>query len=72
MENIVKFLSSNWDLIIIILFSIYELAVRVKPTLKSHSILNFLAIVLDRSVPNKVAGGGQFVLNNDKTDQRND
>lgn len=60
--EIIEFLKINWQLILGVLAGVYELVIRIKPTLKSKSIFNLLAFIFDSTIPNRASGGGSFKL----------
>ena len=64
MEKIINYITENWEFILPIIIAIYELVIRVKPTNKSKSIVNWVAVVFDKVVPNLKKGGGKFNLKN--------
>lgn len=70
MEKLIAFATENWDLILPILIAIYELVIRIKPTLKSKSLFNWLAILFDTIIPNLKKGGGTFNLSNKENEKK--
>ena len=56
--SIWKFILSNWVALLFALGAFLEAIVRLTPTQKDDSILNFIKNILDSFIPNRRTGGG--------------
>lgn len=56
--SIWKFILSNWVALLFALGAFLEAIVRLTPTQKDDSILNFIKSILDSFIPNRRTGGG--------------
>ena len=53
------FLSAHWAALVWALMSLLEVVVRLTPTARDNSVLNFVKMILDSLVPNARTGGGE-------------
>ncbi len=57
-----NFLTDNWGVLLLGLLGFFDLIVRLTPTEKDNSIVNFLLTVFNAIIPNFRKGGGSFKL----------
>lgn len=61
-EKAKNFLTDNWGALLLGLLGFLDLVVRLTPTEKDNSIVNFLLTVFNAIIPNFRKGGGSFKL----------
>jgi len=57
-----NFLIENWGVLLLGLLGFFDLVVRLTPTEKDNSIVNFLMTIFNAIIPNFRKGGGSFKL----------
>ena len=57
-----NFLIENWGVLLLGLLGFFDLVVRLTPTEKDNSIVNFLMTIFNAIIPNFKKGGGSFKL----------
>ncbi|HCY41019.1 MAG TPA: hypothetical protein DHV48_06635 [Prolixibacteraceae bacterium] len=61
-ETTGNFLIENWGVLLLGLLGFFDLVVRLTPTEKDNSIVNFLMTIFNAIIPNFKKGGGSFKL----------
>lgn len=55
---ILEFIKENWAIITVAILPLAEVIVRLTPTKKDDTALDFFKKIMDVFIPNKKAGGG--------------
>jgi hypothetical protein len=61
-ESASNFFLDNWGALLLGIFGFIDLVVRLTPTEKDNSIVNFLMTLFNAIIPNFKKGGGSFKL----------